>query len=151
MFWLIKNEDKIVSAHLKLYFHYINKEQKLVVYVKVWISKNCLSRETNTIFSTFFVRWFEQIKSFSSFAKGAARWMFCIYLCPNHLIWAFAARILWKTRPWDIFAKVHTAKCIPSCNHDGSLEDYYCVLFFKLKFLISIWRHIFCLPKSSKI
>ena len=64
---------------------------------------------------------------------------------------AFAARILWKTQPWDIFAKVHTAKCIASCNHDGSLEDYYCVSFFKLKFLIPIWRHIFCLPKPSKI
>ena len=28
---LIKNKDKIVGSHLKLYFYYINKEQKLVV------------------------------------------------------------------------------------------------------------------------
>ena len=29
---MIKNEDKqIVGDHVKLYFHYINKEQKLVV------------------------------------------------------------------------------------------------------------------------
>ena len=42
-FWLTKNEDKqIVGDHLKLYFYYINKEQKLVVmYLEViftWIN-----------------------------------------------------------------------------------------------------------------
>ena len=31
VFWLIKNEDKIVGGHLKLYIYYINKEQKLVL------------------------------------------------------------------------------------------------------------------------
>ena len=31
IFGLTKNEDKIVGDHLKLYFYYINKEQKLVV------------------------------------------------------------------------------------------------------------------------
>ena len=30
-FWLIKNHDKITCDHLKLYFYYINKEQKLLV------------------------------------------------------------------------------------------------------------------------
>ena len=30
-FLIDKNEDKIVGNHLKLYFYYINKEQKLVV------------------------------------------------------------------------------------------------------------------------
>ena len=89
-------------------------------------------------------------KKFSSFAKGAARWMFYIYLCRNHLIWASASRILWKTQPWDIFAKVRTAKCIASYNYDGSLEDDYYVPFFKLKFLIPTWRHIFCSSKPSK-
>ena len=28
---MIKYEDKIVGNHLKLYFYYINKEQKLIV------------------------------------------------------------------------------------------------------------------------
>ena len=31
IFRLIKNKDKIVGGHLKLYFYYKNKEQKLVV------------------------------------------------------------------------------------------------------------------------
>ena len=31
IFRLIMNEDKIVGDHLKLYFYYINKKQKLVV------------------------------------------------------------------------------------------------------------------------
>ena len=31
IFGLIKNNDKILGDHLKLYFYYINKEQKLVV------------------------------------------------------------------------------------------------------------------------
>ena len=31
IFSLIKNKNKIVDDHLKLYFYYINKEQKLVV------------------------------------------------------------------------------------------------------------------------
>ena len=35
--------------------------------------------------------------------------------------------------------------------HDGSLEDKYCVPFFKLNFLIPTLRHIFCLPKAPKI
>ena len=39
----------------------------------------------------------------------------------------------------------------PSCNHDGSLEDHYCVSLFKLKFLIRTLRHMFCLPKPSNI
>ena len=38
--------------------------------------------------------------------KGNARWMFCIHLCWNQLLWAFAAGVLWKTQPWDIFASV---------------------------------------------
>ena len=101
--------------------------------------------------SNFFPKWFEQTKKFSSFSKGTARWMFCIHLCQNHLLWAFEAGILWKIQSWDIFARVHTAKYFTSCNHDGSLEDNYCVLFFKLKFLIPTLCHIFCLPKPSKI
>ena len=43
----------------------------------------------------------------------------------------------------------YTAKCITSCNHDGSLEDDYCVPFFKLKFLIPTIRHIVCSPKPK--
>ena len=31
MFLLIKSEYEIVGNHLKLYFYYINKEQKLIV------------------------------------------------------------------------------------------------------------------------
>ena len=68
-----------------------------------------------------------------------------------NLLWAFAAVILWKTQPRDIFARVGTAKCITSCNHDGSLEDNYCVLFFKLKPLIPKLHHIFCSPNLSRI
>ena len=67
------------------------------------------------------------------------------------LLWAFAAMILWKTQPKDIFARVGTAKCIASCNHDASLEDNYCVPFFKLKSLITKLHHIFCSPKLPKI
>ena len=101
--------------------------------------------------SNFSTKSFEQTKKFSSFGKGTARWMFSIHLCRNHLLWTFAAGTLWKTQSWDIFARVHTAKYIASCNHDGSLEDNYCAPFFKLKFLIPTLRNIFCLPKSSKI
>ena len=49
------------------------------------------------------------------------------------------------------FCKSTTPKCIASCSHDGSLEDNYCVLLFKLKFLIPTLPHIFCSPKSLKI
>ena len=49
------------------------------------------------------------------------------------------------------FCKSMYFKCITSCNHDGSLEDNYCVPLFKLKFLIPTLRHIFCSPKPSKI
>ena len=80
-----------------------------------------------------------------------ARWMLYIRLCWNHLLSAFAAGILWKTQPWDIFARIRTAKCIASCNHDGFLEDNYCVPFFKLRFLIPTLCHIFCSPKALKI
>ena len=31
IFWLIKNEEKIVGDHLKLYFYYIKKEPNLIV------------------------------------------------------------------------------------------------------------------------
>ena len=99
----------------------------------------------------FFLKLFEQTKKFPSFGKGTIQRIFSIHLCQNHLLWAFAAGVLWKTQPWDIFARVTTAKCIASCNHDGSLEDNYHVPFFKLKFLIPTLRHTFCLPKASKI
>ena len=59
--------------------------------------------------------------------------------------------ILWKTQPWNIFARIRKAKCTASCKHDGSLEDNYCVSFFKLKLFISTSRHIFCAPKPSKV
>ena len=83
--------------------------------------------------------------------KGTARWMFCIYLCRNHLFWAFAAGVLWKTQFWNSFAGVPTAEYIVSFNHCGSLQDDYCVLFFNLKFLIPTLCHMFCLPKPSNI
>ena len=38
-----------------------------------------------------------------------------------------------KNQPWVIFARVPAAKCVASCNHDGSLEDDYCLPFFKFK------------------
>ena len=100
--------------------------------------------------SSFSTKWFEQTKKFSSFGKGTARWMFCIYLCRNHLLCAFAAGILWKTQSWDISARVRAAKCMASCNHDGSLEDNCCVLFFKFKFLIPTLRHVFLFAKAFK-
>ena len=99
----------------------------------------------------FFMKWFKQTKKFLSFGKGTALSLICIHPCWIHLLWAFAAGILWKTQSWDIFARVRTAKYIASCNHDGSLEDNYCVPFFKLKFLIPTLRHIFCSPEPSKI
>ena len=77
--------------------------------------------------------------------------MFCIHLCQNSLFWAFATGILWKTQLWDIFTRVLTAKCIASCSHGGSLEDDYCITFFKLKFLIPTLCQMFCLPKPSNI
>ena len=77
--------------------------------------------------------------------------MLSIHLCWNHLLRAFAAGILWKTQPWDIFARVSTAKCIGSCNHDEFLEDDYCFPFFKLKYLIPTLHHIFCLLKPWNI
>ena len=56
-----------------------------------------------------------------------------------------------KNSTLGYFARVSTTKCITSCNYDGSLEDNYCVPFFKLKFLIPTLRQIFCLPRPSKI
>ena len=82
---------------------------------------------------------------------GIARWIFCIHLCRNHLLWAIAAGILLKTQPCNTFSRVSTAKCTSSCNHDGSLKDNYCVPFLKLKFFIPTLRHIFCLPKPLKV
>ena len=77
--------------------------------------------------------------------------MFCICLCGNHLLWTFAARIPWKTQPWDIFLRLPTAKCIASSNHNVSLEDDYCVRFFDLKFFTPTLRHMFCSPNPSNI
>ena len=77
--------------------------------------------------------------------------MFLIRLRRNHLLWTFAAGILWKSQSWDIFARLPTAKCIASCNHDVSLKDDYCVPFIKLKFLISTSHHMFSSPKPSNI
>ena len=56
-----------------------------------------------------------------------------------------------KTQSWAIFARVRTAKRSAGCNHDDSLEDDYCVPFFKLKFLIPTLRNIFYSPNSSNI
>ena len=56
-----------------------------------------------------------------------------------------------KTQPWDIFARKRITKCVVGCNHDGSLENHYCVPFFKLKFLIHTLCHIFYSTKSSNI
>ena len=56
-----------------------------------------------------------------------------------------------KTQSWAIFARVRTAKRSTGCSHDDSLEDDYCVPFFKLKFLIRKLRHIFYSPNSSNI
>ena len=77
--------------------------------------------------------------------------MFCICLCGNHLLWTFAARIPWKTQPWDILLRLPTAKCIASSNHNVSLEDDYCVRFFDLKFFTPTLRHMFCSPNPSNI
>ena len=89
-----------------------------------------------------------QVFFFSSLGKKTARWMLFLHpsVCPS-----FAVGILWKIQLWDIFARIRTAKCIVRCNHNGSLEDDYCIPFFKLKFLISALRHIFFSPKPSKI
>ena len=77
--------------------------------------------------------------------------MFCICLCGNHLLWTFAARIPWKTQPWDILLRLPTAKCITISNHNVSLEDDYCVRFFDLKFFTPTLRHMFCSPNPSNI
>ena len=121
--------------------------------------KDCLSRKKNNIShlkvsleALFF--WNDSSKQ-NSFQLSARELYdecsFWIHLCRNHLLWAFAARILWKTQPCDIFVRVRTAEYNASCNHDGSLEDGYWVPFFKLKFIIPTLRYIFCSPKPSKI
>ena len=56
-----------------------------------------------------------------------------------------------KTQSWAIFARVGTAKRSACSSQDDSLEDDYCVQFFKLKFLIPTLRHIFYSPNSSNI
>ena len=56
-----------------------------------------------------------------------------------------------KTQSWSIFARVRTAKRSACSSQDDSLEDDYCVPFFKLKFLIPTLRHIFYSPNSSNI
>ena len=56
-----------------------------------------------------------------------------------------------KTQSWTILTGVRGAKHSAGCNHHDSLEDDYCVPFFKLKFLIPTLRHIFYSPNSSNI
>ena len=95
------------------------KSVRKIVYAKVhrW-SKDCLSRETNAVFPTLrsrtnsFRNDSSKKKNISSFGMKTARWMSCFCLCRNHLLWAFAAGILWKTQPLDIFARLPTAKYI---------------------------------------
>ena len=48
-----------------------------------------------------------------------------------------------KNSTLGYFCKRKYSQCIASCNHDGSVEDNYCVLFFKLKFLIPTSCHMF--------
>ena len=50
----------------------------------------------------FFPKLFEQTKKSSSFGKGTAQWMFCMHLCRNHLLGAFAVGVPWKTQPSEI-------------------------------------------------
>ena len=100
--------------------------------------------------SNFFFKTIRTNKKISPFGKGTARWMFCICLCRNYLLWTFAATILWKTQPWDIFAWLPTAKCIASSHHDVSLKDDYSVPFFDLNFFYPhITSHVF-FAKSIK-
>ena len=124
--------------------------------------KDCLSREINTIFLTlrscytqsFDQKWFNQSemirihKKVLSFGKVNARWIFCIHLCWSNVL-SICSKSSIKTKPWAIFARVSTAKYIPGCNGE-SLEDDYCVPFFKLKFLIHI-TSMFYTPKTLDI
>ena len=119
------------------------------------MSKDFLSREANAIFPTlssrqkqFHRKWFKQTKKHSSFGKGTAWWMFCIHLCRrNHLLWVFAAGILWKTQPCDIFARYFI---LTICDHGGSLKDDYCSIFPD-EILHSTLCQMFCLPWPSNI
>ena len=56
-----------------------------------------------------------------------------------------------ETQPCAIFARVITAKWIAGCNHGYSLEDDYCVPFFRLKCFIPTLRHILYDTNNSDI
>ena len=85
---------------------------------------------------------FEQ-KKVSPFGNGTARLMFCIHLYWNH---SFCSRYPLKTQPYDIFARIHTTKCITGCNHNDSLEDDHCIPFLKLQLLIPTSPHVKFFP-----
>ena len=52
---------------------------------------------------------------------------------------------------FSFLIKLQASSLSAGCNHDDSLEDDCCVLFFKLKFLIPTLRHILYSPISSNI
>ena len=105
------------------------------------LTKNGLSRETNTIFPHLKIP-LEEIffrnnsnKVFTSRQESCAINVLYPSLSKSFVL-SICRRDPMKTQPWDIFARVRTAKCILGLNHDCSLEDVYRVTFFQLKFLI---------------
>ena len=87
---------------------------------------------------------------FSSFRKRSAGECF-VSISVEVICFSISSKNPVKIQSWAIFARVRTAKHSVGCNHDDSLEDDYCVPFFKLKFLIPTLRHIFYTPNSSNI
>ena len=76
--------------------------------------------------------------------------MFCIHLCRSNLFSALAAGPLWKFSP-GLFLREFVQPNAAQVETLMTLEDDYCGVFFKLKFLILTLRHIFYSPNSSNI
>ena len=64
---------------------------------------------------------------------------------------SFCSRDLIKHSTLGYFCKSMYSQIHRKLQSYGSLEDNYCFQLFKSKFLIATLRHIFFLPKPSKI
>ena len=103
------------------------------------------------VWKQFFLKTIRTNKKISPFGKGTVRWMFCICLCRNYLLWTFAATILWKTQPWDIFADYlqPNALQVPTMISLWKMITLFRSLIWI--FFIPTLRHMFCSPNPSNI
>ena len=104
-------------------------------------SQDCLSREIlqyfylKVLLEAIFSKMSRTNKNVFIFSQGS--WtMNVLYPSLSQSFVAFAAGIQWKLNPGLFLQEYVQPRYIAGWKHDGSLEDNYCIRFFKLKFLI---------------